>query len=173
LRAGIWAFLTAVVLAAPAQAYLTKVTVGLRIEAGFYCDYPTDGTEEAPHTQDGEVGLYDAPFPLVHLGDLIPAAPGVSVGIIVQLRSFAAGEELVVRARRIEDDVGPDVWQVDVGDDGRFWLGTSPDPGKALPYGHYEFAVFRGFTPLLVYEFQVLPVELVPEPKNPCHAQLS
>lgn len=173
MRAGIWAFVIAVACAAPAQAYLTKVTVGMQIEAGFFCVYPQDGNEKAPYTHGGNIAVYDDPFPLAHLGDLVPAVPGIALGINVQLRSFTPGEILVVRAWRIEDEVGPDVWRADVANDGRIWLGWAPHPGTALRYGHYEFAVMRGFSTLLVYEFQVMPEELVPEIKNPCHAQLS
>lgn len=165
--------LAALLLASPARAYLTKVTVGMQIEAGFYCDFPTDRSEPAPHTQEGRIGLYENPFPLVHLGDLVPAAPGIAIGINARLSAFTPGEILIVRARRIEDPSGVNVWQMRLPSDGRFWISTSPRQGYGLPYGHYEFSVLRGFSTLLVYEFQVMPVELVPDLKSPCHAQLS
>lgn len=150
------------------QADVIHQGAPLKFKAGLFCNYPNDGKERAPDTSDGEVGVHVRPYDFVHLGDTVPSAPDVSIGIIVQLKSYVAGERLTLQQARVEDFIAPDRWPLIVAQNGRFWFGRRPDPGKGLPTGHYQMSILRGRTVILLYEFQVVPGSKMPELTRVC-----
>ena len=157
----------------PVNAHVVRQEVPLKLTAGIFCNYPSDGSEPAPSTRTGQIGLFDHPYRLVHLGDKVPALPDLSIGIVVKLQRFEAGEMLTVQVRRLEDTAAPDTWQTHLNGDGRFWFGTSPDTGTSLAYGHDQMSVFRKFQPILIHEFNVLPPSMLLDLANLCRPVVS
>ncbi len=142
--------------ASPAQAYLVQQNVAMTLRAGAYCNHAPDGSFDAPQTRDGAVSIFDQPYDFILEGDTLPALPDLGIGVVVDLKSFTQDETLTVESLRFEDMTPPDRWDLTPTAEGRFWIGTFPDPGKGLPEGRYQFSVLRGTQRLFVYDFTVV-----------------
>jgi hypothetical protein len=141
-----------------ASARLMQQNVGtVSLDVGAICALQADKVVPAPATKSGEVGVDYGPYRFVLSGDIVPALPDLSVGMVVRLRDYQQGETLTLQAGLIEIGVTPDTWRIIVNDDGSFWVATSPGPGTPLKTGTYRFSAFRGRQAILVYDIRVRP----------------
>lgn len=140
-----------------------------RFQAGYYCRNEPDSVEKMPLTASGELKIFEEPFHFVSQGDRIPSVSGIGIGLVVWLDQFTPGEVLTVHSAHGTPCCGnQESWQGYPDDKGLIWLGYLTDDIVPFQQGPWRFTVQRGQTPLLVYDFLVLPAGDFAGPTDLC-----
>lgn len=165
--------LTALLWPLGSEARLIGQAVRLDLQAGGFCTIEADGTIPAPLARDGQVLLHERPYAFVRLGDVLPGVTNLGVGVVVTLHDFTPGEELTLQTQAMGIDPSPDTWNIEIGDDGRFWFGRVPDPADHLSYGRYRHSAWLHGREILVFEIEVRPPTKEDRDWAPCIPEVS
>ncbi len=160
-------------LPAMAEARVIAQAAAMEIRAGGFCTVEADGTIPAPKARDGHVLLHEEPYAIVLPGDEVPGLTDLGIGLVLRLQDFRPGEQLELQIQALGFDPAPDVWTMQVSDDGSFWFGRVPDPSDHLVTGTYRYSVSQRGRQILVYEMQVRPPTPEDRATSPCRPAVS
>lgn len=140
---------------------------GIRfVEIGIYCRPESEGTEPAPETSLGYINLLATLPEFIHRQQRIPAALGISFGVVVQ------ADHDILQARIETWKPGrdrPEIWYTDLYADTPRMRGFAFDFPEELILGTWRMEAWDGDTRLYSVEFEVQPASTLPGISSDCN----
>ncbi len=136
------------------------------VDLGIYCRPTLAGTEEAPSTSLGYINLFAEQPVIKHRQQRVPAALGVSFGVIILSTEDFIGARMESWKPGAS---GPEVWYSDILANEERARGFTFDFDSELIPGLWRMEAWDGDRRLYSVEFEVVPPSALPGDLSDCN----